>query len=281
MNDIQKHQIKDALKRWNEWIITHNATETTAIAPPVANAIENDNWSLLNDDQWLEVASKVGFYSGERKVGETSVYLLLHVIFRDALNHRYMYCAGFAKGIGKTTAAIAFLKQNERTALVHCNENLTKNGLFACIESALKVSFRGRVVRKTQQLLHMLANNEGTLFIFDNCDRLPASTFDYLCELALEIQPYAGIVFMGQETIKQHFDCFNHPTNEAREKIAGIIGDHFATMRKPGPHDIACICNAYGIYDEHTIRFIQQSCGNSLHGINDYMYNALLDKKAA
>ena len=271
MTNEQKKQVRDAMVRYvsNYTTQAEAAESLEGISASTISLVKNGNWELLSDRLWLNMARQVGFYCGEWQPADTSCYLLLRILFSDAQHYAMTYGIAIGTGLGKTFTASQYAKEHEDTYYVTGLEQYNRKSFLAMILNAAGLPATGTVPELMKQFTEHMSNREEPLLIIDDAHKLKDRVLHLLVLLANSLTGNAGIVIMGNEQLRMRIIEGVRLKKIGYDEIFKSIGRRFITLGSLGPKDVEMVCHANGIFEENQVRFISESCNNSLHNISE------------
>jgi len=269
MTNEQKRQVKDALMRYagNFETQTLAAESLHGISATTISQVKNNNWELLSERLWHNIARQVGFYCGEWQPADTSAYLLLRILFSDAQHYAMAYGISIGAGLGKTFTASHYTRENDNTYYLACNEQLNRRSFMAELLESMGIDAKGTVPEMMEQYAGFLVDKEEPLLILDDAHKLKDRVLHLVVLLANELAGKAGIVIMGGDTLRSRIVEGVRLKKVGFDDIYKSIGRRFITLGSLGPKDVELVCRANGLYDEDVINFIKDKCNNDLRTV--------------
>jgi len=279
----QKTQVRDALVRYIAGFDTQAlaAASLQGISPSLVSQVKTNNWSMISDHLWQQLARQVGFYCGDWKPADTSSYVLLNILFNDAQHFGMTYGIIMGRGVGKTFAAANYLKKHEQVLYVSCAETWTCRDLLMALGEATGTKARGTLPELARTLTEYLASQDVPVLIIDDAQRLKDRVFHLMLKLANSLHGIAGIALMGTETLRERITGGRQLGKPGYNAFFNAMGRRFVTVPKLGLRDIALICNANGMDDPGLIHMIAEECGGDLHAAPQLLHKYNVMKIAA
>jgi hypothetical protein len=268
MTNEQKKQVRDALVRYAASFPTQNeaAESLQGVSASTISLVKNNNWELLSERLWHHIARQVGFYGGEWQPADTSAYLLLRILFGDAQHYNMMYGISIGKGLGKTFTAAHYTRENPGTCYnISGSEHYNRKSFIMALAIAAGVTRRGSVPTLLESITEHIAAQEEPLLIIDDAHRLKDRVLHLLVLLANELAGKAGIIIMGDDTLRWRIIEGMRMKKPGYDQIYQAIGRRFITLTTLAPRDVALVCHANGVHDDELIAHITAECDNDLH----------------
>src|ERR1035437_9199479 len=174
MTNEQKRQVRDALVRYvNKFETQTLASESLeGISLSTISQVKNNNWELLSDRLWHNIARQVGFYCGEWQPADTNAYLLLRILFSDAQHYAMTYGISIGDGLGKTFTAGHYTRENDNTYYIACNDQFNRKSFITALMNGAGLQAKGSVPELMQQFSDHVSEKEEALLILDDAHKL-------------------------------------------------------------------------------------------------------------
>jgi hypothetical protein len=269
MTNEQKNQVKDALVRYASNYDTQidAADSLQGVSASTISLVKNNNWELLSERLWHNIARQVGFYCGEWQPADTSCFLLLRILLSDAQHYAMTYGIAISEGLGKTYTAGQYTHENEDTMYVAGLEQYNRKSFMTALLKAAGTEGKGTVPELMEQFAVLASGKDAPVVIVDDAHKLKDRVLHLLVLLANSLAGKAGIVIMGGETLRGRIIDGVRLKKVGYDDIYKSIGRRFITLGSLGPKDIELVCRANGLFEEDVIKSIAELAGNNLHRI--------------
>jgi len=99
-----KEQIKEALKAYVKRYDSQNAAANSlkGVSSATISQILNDNWELIKDTMWRNIAAQIGYTKGGWPTVETTDYKTITKLFTDAQHNSLVVGVTGEAGSGKS-----------------------------------------------------------------------------------------------------------------------------------------------------------------------------------
>jgi DNA transposition AAA+ family ATPase len=267
MTNEQKKQVQDALMRYVRKFETQSgaAASLDGVSSATISHIKNNNWDILSDRMWNNIARQVGFYCGDWQTADTNAYLLLRILFSDAQQYAMTYGIAMAEGLGKTYTAGQYIREHENTYYIAGTEELNRSSFMKILLTSTGISTKGTVPEMLQLFTDYMKGMEASLLIVDDAHLLKDRVLHLLVMLANSISGSAGIVLIGGEKLRTRILDGISQQRQGFEELYKSIGSRFITLLSPGPRDVELVCRANGIVKEELLQQIVEDSQNNLH----------------
>lgn len=267
MTNEQKRQVRDALIRYaNNFDSQVEAAATlVGISASTISQVKNNNWELLSERLWHNIARQVGFFTGEWQPADTSAYLLLRILMSDAQHYAMSYGIAIGAGLGKTFTAHHYTRENENTIYIPCSNDANRKSFLTSMMQQLGLSPRGTVPEMMEAVTQFITEGDEVLIIFDDADQLKDRVLHLLVLLINSWAGKAGTVVMGGEKLRMRILEGVRLKKIGYDEIYKSIGRRFITLSTLAMRDVELVCRANGMHDEDVIKYVTTECGNNLH----------------
>ena len=282
MTNDQKRQVRDALVRYvNKFDTQGMAAESLhGISTSTISQVKNNNWELLSDRLWHQIARQVGFYCGEWQPADTSAYLLLRILLGDAQHYAMTYGISVGYGLGKTFTAGHYVRENENVFYMAGSEHLNRKSFMTTLMTNAGLEAKGTVPELMLQYAVHLSGQEQALLILDDAHKLKDRVLHLVVLLANSLAARTGVVIMGNDQLRSRILDGVRLKKVGFDDIYKSIGRRFITLGSLGPKDIELVCRANGVDEEGSITHIKEECAD-LHAVSQMIMQQTDMRKAA
>ena len=276
----QKQQIADDLvvyiKRYPSQNKAVNSLKGTSAA--TVSSIINGKWDLISDDMWMKISSQLSNSRGWKSC-HTSAYESLTQYMNDAkLNSNVMWVTGPA-GIGKSTAAGVFARENRDVFLLTCSEDMHKGDFIRELAQKIGVRTFGLTIRETlQEIIKELVKKKNPLLIFDEGDKLTDSVLYYYISLYNALEDKCGMIFLSTEYMSKRVSRGVQKGRKGYDELESRICRRFVRLDLVNSNEVEGICIANGLMDKAAIKTVQKEaaeCGNDLRRVKKSIHKEL------
>ena len=266
MTDEQKKQVRDALILYACSFGTHEqaAESLDGISVSTIGQIKNNEWDLVSERLWFDLARQLGFFCREWQPAYTSAYILLRVLFADAQHYATNYSIAMTDGLGKTFASGHYVRENGNTFYLAGNEQYNRLEFITALLRTAGVEARGTMPEMIQGFAEQLNAKKGTLLIIDDADKLKDRVLHLLVLIFNSLAGSSGLVIMGGYNLRARIVEGARLKKTGFNEIYESIGRRFISLAQPAPRDVELVCRANGVTDDSVIGHIKEKCGNNL-----------------
>lgn len=258
------------------------AVETLqGISSATLSLVKNNNWEQVSDRMWDNIARQVGFYCCEWQPADTSVSLLLRILFSDAQHYSMAYGAAIATGLGKTYTAIRYVRDNERCYYMNGHADHNRRSFLVTLLYAAGIPAQGTMPQMIEAFTTHMTTHDESLLIVDNAENLKDRVLHLLVILANSLCGKAGIVIMGSDGLRERIAEGIAQKKTGFDVLFQAIGKRFITLGTLALNDVGEVCKANGVVDEDEIERIKTGCGGNLHKAAELIHEIADVRKAA
>lgn len=242
------------------------------------SSILNGKWDLISDDMWLKLQSQLSGTEGW-KLYETSAYQSLMLYLEDAQADSSVTWITGPAGIGKSTAAQAFVSGNKNVYMLTCSEDMHKSDFVRELASKIGVRTVGLTVRETlYAIINELVKKESPLLIFDEGDKLTDSVLYYYVSLYNALEDKCGMVFLSTNYMSQRMSRGVQKGKKGYDELESRICRRFVPLDIVSADEVEGICIANGLTDRTAIKTVKaeaHECGNDLRRVKKSVHKEL------
>ncbi len=267
MTNEQKKQVRDALVRYVQKFETQTraAESLEGVGISTISQVKHNNWELISDRLWHNIARQVGFYCGEWQPADTSAHLLLRILFSDAQHYAMTYGIAIGEGLGKTFTATRYVRENDHTYYLAGNKEHNRRTFITALLHAAGIAAKGTMPEMIQAFTDHIGNREESLVIVDDAEKLKDRVLHLLVFLVNSLSGNSGMVMLGGDQLRTRIIEGVRMKKTGFEEIYKSIWQRFITLGYPGPKDVELVCRANGVYDEAIINHIKEESKGNLH----------------
>ena len=280
MNKEQKEQIRSRLEAYVRRYPSQNKAVNSLKGASAAtvSSILNGKWDLISDEMWMKLSSQLDGVS-EWQLCRTAAFEALMVYMQDAKDESNVIWVTGPAGIGKSTAANVFCRENRNVFMVTCSEDMHKSDFIRELASKVGVRPTGMTVRETlAAVIDTLVRMDRPLLVFDEGDKLTDTVLYYYISLYNALEDKCGMMFLSTNYIQERMRKGLARGKKGYDEIHSRICRRFVPLDLVNSNEVAAICQANGLTDGNAIRTVQQesaSCGNDLRRVKKSVHKEL------
>lgn len=259
MNTQTKQAIKEKLSIYIERFESQNkaANSLTGVSSATLSQIQNNNWELIKDDMWRNIASQIGYEENQWNVVETRDFRLLSTIMKDAQEHSNVFAVVGPAGSGKTLAQRSFSENNKKVYLVQCAEYWNRKFFLAELLTKMGRDYSGLTVAEMMhEAVRVLKMQDKPLLILDEADKLSDQVLYFFITLYNQLEDNCGILICATDHLAKRINRGRKLNKKGYNEIYSRIGRKFIELKGVGSTDVEQICRANGVTDKKVIKEI-------------------------
>lgn len=271
INDEKKGEIVRELQREKERLGSmNNVAKKLNISPATisANLLKPENWGLVSDNMWADIAASLGvtLVSREWNFAKTSNVRIMHRTLADAQREALFMAVSEKAGSGKTASIADFVARDKDHAAysLQCQEWSLKSFLVA-LSRTLGVS-AGRydntetITDAIVRFFKQRAKEVHPLLILDEADKLRPAAKRFIIPLYNRLEDEIGLVCVGTENLEKEIKNGVRKAEKGYDEIDSRLGRSFVHLVGYDKKDVAAICQANGVVDPDIITQIWNDC---------------------
>jgi len=270
MENAKKQQIVEKLR---EYISRHESQNKAAnslkgVSSATLSQMINDNWELIKNDMWRNVASQIGYTETEWAAVETRDFKILTGFMTDAQQRSNVYAIVGAAGTGKTFAIRHYAANNRRVHSLQCAEYWNKKMFMQELLSAMGRDNAGYTIGEMMsEIVSELKRQKNPLIILDEADKLTDQVLYFFITLYNQLEDQAGIILVATNYLEKRIKRGVHLNKKGYNEIYSRIGRKCIELKGLSASDISAVCTANGITERENIQNIIIDCDSDLRRV--------------
>jgi DNA transposition AAA+ family ATPase len=265
-----KKQVQSSLKNYMEQKGSQNkaANSLQGVSPALLSQIMNDNWDLISESMWRNVASQIGMSKNEWLCVETTDYKLISKILIDAQQNSNVFGMTGDAGSGKSKTFELYAQNNKNAYLLSCAEYWNRKEFLIQLLTAMGIDYSGLTVAEMMnEIVKRLKSQQNPLIILDEADKLPDTVLYFFITLYNRLEDHCGIVLCATDHLSKRINRGIKLNRKGYKEIHSRIGRKFIELRGINSTDVAQICMANGVEDTKAIKTIFNECEGDLRRV--------------
>lgn len=250
ITENQKQQIADRLQAYVERYGSAKAASKSlkGVSDGTISQMLNNNWELISEKMWRNVASQVNYQEHGWVAVETRDYKLLTKLLGDAQKYSNVFAVVGNAGSGKSFSLRDYAERNKRVYLLQCNEFWNRKMFMQELLSAMGRDYSGYTVGEMmQEVVKGLKTQSTPLIIMDEADKLSDQVMYFFITLYNMLEGHCGIVMCATDHLSKRIHRGLKLNKKGYKEIFSRIGRRFIELHGVGSADITSICFANGI----------------------------------
>jgi len=259
MNTQTKQAIKEKLTGYIERFDSQNkaANSLAGVSSATLSQIQNNNWELIKDEMWRNIASQIGFEENQWNGVETRDYKLLTRTLIDAQEHSNVFAVTGPAGSGKTFTLKTFSENKKKAYLIQCAEYWNRKFFLAELLTKMGRDYSGLTVAEMMhEAVRTLKIQDKPLLILDEADKLSDQVLYFFITIYNQLEDHCGIVICATDHLAKRINRGRKLNKKGYNEIYSRIGRKFIELKGVGSTDVEQICRANGVTDTTAIKDI-------------------------
>lgn len=257
MENQQKKQIAEALESYCARFESQNKASNSlkGVSSATITQVLQENWELIADRMWRNIASQIGFASTEWVGVETENYKTITQLLQDAQEFSNVFAICGEAGSGKTYALRQFTGENKRVYMLQCNEYWNRKMFMQELLTAMGRDCSGYTVGEMMaEVVRGLKKEDRPLIIMDEADKLTDQVMYFFITLYNLLEEHCGIVMCATDHLQKRIKRGLKLNKKGYKEIYSRIGRKFVELDGVNSSDVVAICINNGIADKKDIK---------------------------
>ncbi len=282
INNEQKQQIAEKLQNYAERYESQNkaANSLKGVSSATVSQVLNDNWSLIKDEMWRNIATQVGWTQNQWQTVETRDFQIMTKIQTDAQYYSNVFGVIGESGTGKSIAIKHYVQTHKRAYLLSCNEYWNRKYFLAELLRQIGKDYSGLTVAEMMgEVVSILKKQEKPLIIMDEADKLSDQVLYFFITLYNQLEDECGILLCATDHLSKRIKKGLRLNKKGYKEIYSRIGRKFIELKGVGSTDVMQVCKANGISDAKTIKEIYNDSENDLRRVKRKIHALRMSNK--
>ncbi len=259
MELIKKQQIQRALRTYCERYESQNKAANTmkGVSSATVSQILNENWDLITDAMWRNVATQIGYKENRWEAVETNNYRQMMMLLADVKENSLVMAITGEAGSGKTFAATQYTAKNKGSYMLCCNEYWNRKVFLTELLTSLGRDYTGYTVSEMMiEAVRALKTQDAPLLILDEADKLSDQVFYFFITLYNQLEDECGIVLLATDHLEKRIRKGIKLNKKGYNEIWSRLGRKCVQLKGVNAADIAAICEANGIVESRDVDIV-------------------------
>ncbi len=282
MQDKEKKKIQMALVEYVGRYDSQNQAAFTlrGVSSATISQITNNKWRLIKDSMWRTVASQIGYLENKWQAVDTSNYVDLYNILKDAQGYSNVMGLTGGAGTGKTFTLKKYVAENKRSYLLCCNEYWTERDFLSELLTKMGRDANGlNMSEMMREVVLTLKSQEDPLIIMDEADKLHDKVFYFFITLYNELEDRCGIILIATNYLAKRIKRGVSRGKKGCEEIYSRLGGRFVSLLPVNFTDVAMVCRANGVSNKQMIKDIFNDSNGDLRRVKRKIHSLRQDEK--
>lgn len=270
METQTKKKIAELLKGYIARYDSQNkaANSLKGVSSATLSQMVNENWDMIKDDMWRNVAAQIGYNESDWVAVETRDFKILTGLLTDAQLFSNVFAVTGAAGTGKTFTLRQYASSYRRVYLLQCAEFWNKKMFLQELLSIMGRDGAGSSVAEMMyEIVIELKKQDNPLIILDEADKLSDLVLYFFITLYNQLEDQAGIVMCATNFLEKRIKRGVQKNIKGYNEIYSRIGRKCIELRGLSQADISAVCRANGIDDDKKITEVINECEGDLRRV--------------
>ena len=250
MENIRKQNIVNALRDYCDRYDSQNkaANSLKNVSAATISQMLNNNWELIKDDMWRNVAAQIGYKEEKWEAVETRGFKRLNKYLQDAQDNSLVMAITGDAGTGKTFTIKNYIANTRQAYLLCCNEYWNRKMFLSELLTSLGRDYTGFTVgERMHEAVRTLKMQESPLLILDEADKLSDQVLYFFITLYNQLEDECGIVLCATNHLCKRIERGIKLNKKGYNEIWSRLGRRCIELKGVSAADITAICEANGI----------------------------------
>ncbi len=226
----------------------------------------NENWELIRDEMWQKV--KINLHiTWDWVTADTTNLKGLTQLLSSAQRRSMSVAVSHDAGAGKSHTYRLYARTYENVIYVECKNYWTKKSYAKQLCIACGIDDNGTVETLVERFIQHIKSLTKPLIIIDQVDKLKDSQLDLFMDFYNELDGHCGFVLSGVPALKKRIERGCQLNKIGYRELYSRIGRKFISLRALSEEDVAKVCIANGVDDEHFINETFNTCEGDLRRV--------------
>lgn len=281
MTTNEKRSIATLLSAYCEQKGSQNkaAKSLNNVSAATITQILTNNWDLISDEMWRNVASQIGYERRKWNVVETKGYMKMYKILSDAQDMSLVLGVCGDAGSGKTEAVKSYVSGNKNVYHLCCSEYWNRKQFMMEMLQSLGMECTGTVSEMMFDIVSALKKKESPVIILDEADKLSDQVLYFFISLYNKLEDRCGIVMAATDYLEKRIKKGVRTNRKGYKEIFSRLGRKFIYIPLASESDVNKICEANGVDNKRDIAKIIEESECDLRRVKRLVYALKLDRE--
>lgn len=233
------------------------------VSTATVSQLLNDNWDLISDSMWTNIAKQIGFTSDEWAVAETYNFRVVRETLLDAKNMSRVHAITGGASWGKDTGAKHVATNYQNVFLINCGDYFNKRYFMIELLRKMGRNIDGSIPVMVDRAVMAINRMERPLIILNEADKLKDDVLYFFITLYNLCEDKCGIVLMATGHLESRIERGRTTNKKGYHEIFSRLGKKYINLKSPSKRDVQMICNANNLTDiEKVSEIFNQSEGD-------------------
>jgi DNA transposition AAA+ family ATPase len=270
MKKNEKNEIKQKLAEYCEIKGSQNkaANSLRGVSSAVITQIMHDNWELISEDMWRNIASQIGYDRRAWAVVETRGYKRMYELLRDAQDNALVFAVVGNAGCGKSEAIKSYTGTHRQVFNLSCSEYWNRKIFLSELLQSMGIDYTGCTVGEMMhEIISTLKKRENPLIVLDEADKLSDQVLYFFISIFNKLEDRCGMALCATNFLEKRIKKGVRTNRKGYEEIYSRVGSRFVPIQVVNYEDVAAVCVANGVSDASVILQIYDDCENDLRRV--------------
>lgn len=270
MRVAEKQNIKEKLVAYCERKGSQNraANSLKGVSSSTISQAINNNWELITDDMWRNIASQIGYTKHNWQVVETRAYKRMTSLLEDAQTNSLVFAIVGEAGCGKSEAIKQYTNTHSEVYSLSCSEYWNRKHFMAELLTCMGVDYTGCTVSEMMsEIIYNLKKRSQPIVILDEADKLSDQVLYFFISLYNQLEEHCAIILTATDYLEKRIKKGVRTNRKGYKEIYSRCGRKFIPLQQVNSEDVVAVCTANGVTDRNELEKIIDDCESDLRRV--------------
>lgn len=233
------------------------ANSLKGVSSATISQMLNNNWKLITENMWRNVALQVGWRENPWSSAETSNLKELTGFYSKAQDSSMVLAITADAGTGKTWTAKEYSRNTKNAYVLCCNEFWNKKTFLSELCSILGIDDRGyNMGEMMQDIVWALKSKYKPLLILDEADKLSDPILYFFITIYNYLEDECGLILQATDYLEKRLKAGYTKNSKGFPEIWSRLCRKCIKLNGVNANDIRNICLANGLTKESDIETV-------------------------
>lgn len=247
----------------------NKAATALKISGATVSQIINNNWELISEEMWRNLAAQLRLNKGSWTSVETRDYKMLTQLLEDAQKNSNVFAITGEAGTGKTHTIRIYADSHKRVYSLQCSDYWNRKIFLQELLTAMGRDYSGLNVNDmVNEAVRTLKSQDRPLIVLDEADKLADPVLYFFITIYNRLEDHCGIIMIATDHLAKRIMSGLRKNRKGYKEIYSRIARRFIELLGPSTTDIMSICMANGVEDQSQIKKVLEDSDHDLRRVN-------------
>jgi len=275
MKTKEKQAIAASLREYCSLKGSQNAAARSiaGASSAVISQMLNNQWDLISDEMWRNVAAQIGHDRRNWTVVRTRGFQRMTDILEDARENALVMAVTGEAGCGKSESIKVFARGHRNVCHLICSEFWNRKSFLGELMTQLSLPYAGYTVSEMMtEIISSIKKRENPVIILDEADKLSDQVLYFFISLYNHLEDDCGIILCATNYLQKRITRGVSANRKGYKEIYSRIGRKFIPIEQVNGDDVEAVCRANGVEDAAAVNRIIDGCDYDLRRVRRLVF---------